>query len=72
MGGTSFLLRLSIPDWPKGLVASASTGVCVVVLHVSSGRRAAKSKARGAVHLWGGRLAAATVAVAANTAEGVL
>lgn len=60
------------PNWPKHLVASTSTGVCAVVLRVSSRRGATKSKAWGAVHLWGGRLAAAAVAVAANAAEGIL
>lgn len=60
------------PNWPKCLVASTSTGVCAVVLRVTSRRGASKSKARGAVHLWGGRLAAAAVAVAANATEGVL
>lgn len=72
MGGAFLLLRLRVPDWPKCLVASASTGVCAVVLCVSSGWREAKSKARGAVHLRGGCLAAAAVAVAANATEGVL
>lgn len=56
------------PDWPECLVASTSA----VVLCVSSGWGAAKSKARGAVHLRGGCLTAATVAVAANATEGVL
>lgn len=60
------------PDWPECLVASASAGVRTVVLCVSAGWGAAKSKARGAVHLRGGCLAAATVAVAANATEGVL
>lgn len=60
------------PNWPECLVASTSTGVCAVVLHVSSRWGAAKSKARGAVHLRGGGLAAAAVAVAANTTEGIL
>lgn len=60
------------PDWPECLVASASAGVRAVVLCVCSGWGAAKSKARGVVHLRGGRLAAATVAVTANAAERVL
>lgn len=60
------------PDWPECLVASTSTGMCAVVLCVSSGWGAAKSEAWGAVHLRGGCLAAAAVAVAANATEGVL
>ncbi len=60
------------PDWPECLVASTSAGVRAVVLCVSSGWGAAKSKARGAVHLRGGCLTAATVAVAADATEGVL
>lgn len=59
-------------DWPECLVASAPTGVRAVVLRVSSGWGAAKSEARGAVHLRGGCLATAAVAVAANATEGVL
>ena len=59
-------------DWSECLVASTSSGVRAVVLCVSSGRGAAESKARGVVHLWGRCLAAAAVAVAANTTEGVL
>lgn len=58
------------PDWSECLVASTSTGVHAVVL--CSGWGAAESKARGAVHLRGRCLAAAAVAVAANTTEGVL
>lgn len=59
--------------WSHCLVASTSTRVSAVVLRVSSRRRAAKSEARGAVHLRGGRLvAAAAVAVTADAAEGVL
>lgn len=70
---TSRWLRAQLTsDWPECLVASTSACVCAVVLRVSSGWGAAKSKARRAVHLWGGRLAAATVTVAANAAEGVL
>lgn len=60
------------PNWPKCLVASTSTGVCAVLLCMSSRWGAAKSEARGAVHLRGGRLAAAAVAVAANAAKGIL
>lgn len=67
-----WLKDLLTPDWPECLVASTSAGVCAIVLHVSSGWGAAKSKAWGAVHLRGGCLAAATVAVAAYAAEGVL
>lgn len=59
-------------DWSKCLVASTSAGVHAVVLCVTSGWGAAESKAWGVVHLWGGRLAAAAVAVAANTTECVL
>lgn len=70
---TDRLLRGHLtPDRPQCLVASASACVRAVVLRVTAGRGAAKSEAGRAVHLWGGRLAAATVAVAANTAEGVL
>lgn len=43
----------------------------VVVLHMSSWWRTAKSKARGVVHPWRGRLAAAA-AVAAVAADAVL
>ena len=57
-------------DWPEGLVASTSAAVRAIVL--SSGWGATKSKARGAVHFRGGRLAAAAMAVTANAAEGVL
>lgn len=60
------------PDWPERLVASTSAGVCAVVLCVSSGWGAAKSKTRGSVNLWGGCLAAAAVTIAANATEGVL
>lgn len=60
------------PDRPECLVASTSAGVCAVVLCVSSGRGAAEGEAGGAVHLRGGRLAAAAVAVTANPTEGVL
>lgn len=57
------------PDWPERLVASPPTSVCaVIVLHMSSWWRTAKSKARGVVHLWRGRLAAAAVAAVATDA----
>lgn len=46
--------------------------MCAVVLCVSSGWGAAKSEAWGAVHLRGGCLATAAVAVAAYATEGVL
>lgn len=60
------------PDWPECLVPATPAGVCAVVLCVSSGWGAAKSKAWGAVHFRGGCLAAATVTIAANATEGVL
>lgn len=60
------------PDWSECLVASSPAAVGAAVLCMSSGWGAPKSKAWRAVHLRGGRLAAATVAVAANTAQGVL
>lgn len=72
VGWASLLLRLSVPDWPECLVASTSISVRAVVLCVSSGWGAAKSKTRGTMNLRGGRLAAAAVAVAANATEGVL
>lgn len=54
------------PDWPERLV-SPPTNVCaVIVLHMRSGWRTAKSKARGVVHLWRGCLAAAAVAAVAT------
>lgn len=59
------------PDWAECLVASPSASVCaVIVLRVSSWWRTAKSEARGVVHLWRGRLAAAAVAAVAT--DGVL
>lgn len=44
----------------------------VIVLHVSSWRRTAKSKAWGVVHLWRGGLAAAAAVVAAAATDAVL
>lgn len=56
-------------DWPECFVASTSAAV---VLCMSSGWGATESKTWGIVHLRRGRLAAATLAVAADAAEGVL
>lgn len=69
MGGASLLLGLSVSDWPECFVASTSAAV---VLCMSSGWGAPESKTWGIVHLRRGCLAAATLAVAADAAEGVL
>lgn len=64
---------LLTPDWSECLVGpKPSACVCAIVLRVTSGWGATKSKAGGAVHFGGRCLAAATVAVAAYAAEGVL
>lgn len=56
-------------DWPECFVASTSAAV---VLCMSSGWGAPESKTWGIVHLRRGCLAAATLAVAADAAEGIL